>query len=60
MNEYGFSAVKKDDKWGVINEKGEEVIEPTYTFEEKTEPFFIGQYYRVIYGLGEIYYTNAQ
>ena len=58
LNEYGFAAVKKDGKWGVINENGEEILAPTYTFEGQEEPNFIGQYYRVVYGFGEVYYTN--
>lgn len=60
FNSYGFAAVKKDGKWGAINEQGEEVIAPTYEFEEQSEPSFIGRYYRVIYGFGEFYYTDAK
>lgn len=60
FNKYGFAAVKKDGKWGVIDEQGKELIEPTYELEEQKTPFFIGKYYRVIYGLGEIYYTDAK
>lgn len=58
FNEYGFAAVKKDGKWGVINEQGKEVVAPVYEFEEQGEPFFIGKYYRVTYGFGEFYYTE--
>ncbi len=58
LNEYGFAAITKDGKWGVINEDGEEILAPTYTFEGQEEPNFIGQYYRVVYGFGEVYYTN--
>lgn len=60
FNSYGFAAVKKDGKWGAINEQGEEVIAPTYEFKEQIEPSFIGRYYRVIYGFGEFYYTDAK
>ena len=60
LNEYGFAAVKKDGKWGVINELGEEILEPTYTFDSQTEPDFIGPYYKVIYGFGEFYYTDEK
>lgn len=59
FNEYGVATVKKDDKWGAINEQGQEIIAPTYEIKDQKEPFFIGKYYRVIYGSGEIYYTNA-
>ena len=58
FNEYGFAGVKLDGKWGVVNSKGEEVLAPTYTLNEDTEPFFIGKYYQVKYGFGEVYYTD--
>jgi hypothetical protein len=60
FNQYGFAAVKKDGKWGAINEQGQEVIAPTYEFKEQIEPSFIGRYYRVTYGFGEFYYTDAK
>lgn len=60
FNIYGFAAVKKDGKWGSINEQGEEVIEPTYEFESNSEPSFIGKYYQVKYGFGEFYYTDLK
>ncbi len=58
FNCYGFATVKKDGKWGAINEQGQEVIAPTYEIKDVKEPFFIGCYYRVTYGFGEFYYTN--
>lgn len=58
FNEYGFAGVKLDGKWGVVNSKGEEVLTPTYTLNEDTEPYFIGKYYQVKYGFGEVYYTD--
>ena len=58
FNKYGYAAIKKDDKWGSINEKGEIVINPIYKFSSNTEPDFIGKYYKVQYEFGEIYYTN--
>ena len=58
FNEYGFAAVKLDDKWGVINSQGKEVLEPTYELKEQVEPSFIGKYYKVTYGFGEFYYTD--
>jgi len=60
FNEYGFATVKKDGKWGAIDENGQEVIEPTYELEGQSEPSFIGKYYKVIYGFGEFYYTDAK
>lgn len=59
FNEYGFAGVRLDGKWGVVNSAGEEVLAPTYTLNEETEPYFIGSYYRVQYGFGEFYYTDA-
>lgn len=56
FNEYGFAAVQLDGKWGAVNSKGEEVISPTYTLQ--VTPSFIGQYYQVRYGFGEVYYTD--
>lgn len=60
FNSYGFATVKKDGKWGAINEQGEEVIAPTYETKEQGIPSFIGRYYRVTYGFGEVYYTDAK
>lgn len=60
FNEYGFAAVKKDGKWGCINEQGQEVISPTYEIKDQKEPSFIGSYYKVTYGYGEFYYTDSK
>ena len=59
FNIYGFAAVQKDGKWGAIDEQGQEVVGPIYEIQEQEEPFFIGKYYQVVYGFGEIYYTDA-
>lgn len=58
FNQYGFATVKKGDKWGAINEQGEEIVAPVYKIENQKQPFFISSYYRVTYGLGEFYYTD--
>ena len=57
INKYGFAGIKQNGKWGVINNDGKIIVEPTYELNE-IEPTFIGQYYQVIYGNGEIYYTK--
>ena len=57
FNEYGFASVEKDGKWGAIHSEGEEVVAPTYELEGI--PSFIGKYYQVVYGFGEIYYTTG-
>lgn len=58
FNEYGFAAVKKEGKWGAINEQGEEVVKPSYQLNEEIEPIFLGKYYKVTYAFGEFYYTD--
>lgn len=60
FNEYGFAAVKQGEKWGTINEQGEEVVKPTYELKGETQPVFIGKYYKVKYGFGEFYFTDAK
>ena len=59
FNEFGYAGIKQDGKWGVINDEGEVVQEPIYEIgQENTDLDFIGKYYGVEYGFGEIYYTN--
>ena len=57
LNQYGFAGIKQNGKWGVINSEGEIIVEPIYELNEN-DPKFIGEYYQVIYGNGEIYYTK--
>lgn len=57
LNKYGFAGIKQNGKWGVINSKGEIIVEPKYEINGD-EPTFIGEYYKVIYGNGEVYYTK--
>lgn len=45
QNEYGFSAVKKDGKWGAINNKGEVVQEPMYVLDDYVFIDFIGKWH---------------
>ncbi len=58
FNEYGFAGIMKDGKWGVIDNTGKVVIEPTYELKDTGKPDFLGSYYKVTYGYGECYYTN--
>ena len=44
LNEYGFSAIKKDGKWGAINSKGEIVLQPINEIETYYFPIFVGKY----------------
>lgn len=57
VNKYGFAGIKQDGKWGVINSEGKIIVEPIYKLNDN-DPMFIGKYYQVIYGNGEIYYTK--
>ena len=60
FNKYGFAAVEKDGKWGAIDKEGKEIVSTIYKFNENQEPFFIGKFYQVKYGFGEVYYTDNQ
>lgn len=57
VNNYGFAGIKQNGKWGVINSDGKIIVEPNYELNDN-EPTFIGEYYQVAYGNGEIYYTK--
>ena len=58
FNEYGYAGIKKDGKWGVIDEEGKIIEEPKYKLLGQARPYFIGKYYQVQYGFGQMYYTN--
>lgn len=59
FNKYGFAGIRINGKWGVINSNGEILLQPIYKLEELIgEPEFIGKYYKVVSGYGEIYYTD--
>ncbi len=58
FNEFGFAAVNIDGKWGAIDEQGNEVVSPIYEFNNSIDPSFIGKYYKVTYGFGEVYFTD--
>ena len=52
-----FISAYQNGKWGVINSEGKIIVEPKYELNDNN-PSFIGEYYQVIYGNGEIYYTK--
>ena len=60
FNEYGFAGIKQGEKWGVIDDESKIILEPKYEFSSKLTPEFLGKYYKVTYGYGEIYYTDEQ
>lgn len=60
FNKYGFAGIKQNGKWGIINKEGIVIVEPVYEITNQIEPDFIGSYYKVTYGFGEFYYTDAK
>jgi hypothetical protein len=59
FNEYGFAGVCKDGIWGALDASGNIVIEPTYQLGDSASNVdFIGMYYKVQNGYGNVYYTN--
>lgn len=57
FNDYGYAGVKENGKWGVINQEGKIIEEPTYELDS-IEPDFIGKYYCVDLGYGEVFYCD--
>ena len=45
QNDYGYAAVKKDGKWGSIDNKGNIVQEPIYNLDEYLLIDFIGRWH---------------
>ena len=59
FNKYGYAGIKIGDEWGVINDEGTIVKQPTYKLNDIIEPSFIKQYYKIDLGYGESYFINA-
>lgn len=57
FNEYGFAGIKKDGKWGSINQNGEIVQEPIYKIKWAS-PTFIGKFYKSLEWYGDLYYID--
>lgn len=57
LNSQGFAGIKKDNKWGVINKEGKIILEPTYELSWD-DPEFIGEYFKLNFGYGMVYYTK--
>lgn len=45
QNEFGYSAIKKDGKWGSIDNNGTVVQEPTYKLDDYLKIDFIGRWH---------------
>ena len=57
FNEYGFAGIKKDGKWGIINQEGVIIQEPIYVLDW-IQPTFLGKYYRINAWYGDARYSN--
>ena len=58
FNEYGFAGVLKDKKWGVLRQDGTVLVEPIYNLGVHAQPSFIGEYYKVDNGSGQVIYAK--
>lgn len=59
QNEYGYSAVKKDNLWGVIDKMGRLIVEPQYELKNNLIIDFINKYY-LGRDINLNYYTNKK
>lgn len=48
----------QNGKWGVVDTQANIIQEPKYELKDNVEPSFLGKYYKVTYGFGELYFTN--
>lgn len=55
FNKYGYAGIKSNGLWGVINFKGEIILEPTYNLDQNSTIDFIGKWHK---GIGANYYTD--
>lgn len=46
QNEYGYIAVKKDNKWGIIDQYGNTVVEPKYQISDISKVKFVGKWHQ--------------
>ena len=59
QNDFGYSAVKKNGKWGVIDSTGKMIVDFKYTLENNTVIDFIGNYH-LAPDLNAYYYTDVE
>ncbi len=59
QNDYGFSAVKKDGKWGVIDATGKVIVEPSLELSQNTVISFISKWH-LAPDLNANYYTDSK
>ncbi len=59
FNKYGFAGVLKAEKWGIIKQDGKILLEPEQSnITSEQEPEFIGEYHKMQFSSGKIYYTK--
>ncbi len=58
QNDYGFSAVKKDGKWGAIDSSGKLIVDTQYEFSQNTVISFINKWH-LAPDLNANYYTDT-
>ncbi|MCI8486869.1 MAG: hypothetical protein HFJ20_07450, partial [Clostridia bacterium] len=54
---YGYSGIKKDGLWGVIDQKGNIIVEPKYNLDKNIIVNFIGKWH-ISEDLNANYYTD--
>ena len=57
QNKYGYVAVKKDGKWGCLDQNGKVIVEPKYKLENNLVVDFIGEWH-LAEDLNANYYTK--
>ena len=58
FNQFGYAGIEQEGKWGVIDSNGNIILQPKYEIKNREDPSFLGIYYKVTYGFGEVIYTN--
>ena len=53
-----YFPVYTNGKWGVINQNGEIVLEPSYELQDEVSPIFMGIYHKLTYNFGEFYFED--
>ena len=59
QDEYGFSSIKKDGKWGAIDQTGAVIVEPEYSLDNNLVIKFIGKWH-LAQDLNANYYTDSE
>ena len=57
QNNFGYASVKKDGKWGCIDQTGKQIVEPKYELENNLVVDFIGEWH-LAEDINANYYTK--